>query len=165
MMNDFIYVGKIVGTHGIKGELKILSDEDLVDIIFAVGRNLYVGNDYKKEQILTHRVHKNYNLVTLKGYEDINLINDFINRLVYVNISEIKLKDNQYLYYQLLGCKIVENNNNYGEVLWIEKGKKTNYLKVKYDKDYLIPIIDEYIKNIDIKNKIIYTKNVENLII
>ena len=165
MMNDYIYVGKIVSTHGIKGELKILSDEDLVDKIFKVHNNLYIGDDYKKEEILTHRIHKNYNLITLKGYEDINLVNDFLKKKVYININEIELNDKEYLLYQLLDCKIMENNKVYGNVFQVEKGKKTNYVKVKYNQEYLIPLIDEYIDSIDIKNKIIYTKNVDNLII
>ena len=48
-MSDYIYVGTIVGTHGIKGELKVLSDEDLVDKIFKIHNKLYICEDYKKE--------------------------------------------------------------------------------------------------------------------
>ena len=39
-----LYVGKVVGTHGIKGEIRILSDFQFKDKIFVVGKKLIIGN-------------------------------------------------------------------------------------------------------------------------
>ena len=38
---DYIYIGKIVNTHGIKGEVRILSDFKYKDRIFKNGFNMY----------------------------------------------------------------------------------------------------------------------------
>ena len=42
-MNDYVCIGKIVNTHGIKGELRILSDFELKNKVFKKGVNRYVG--------------------------------------------------------------------------------------------------------------------------
>ena len=65
-----IYVGKIVNTHGIKGELRILSNFKYKNEIFKINNFLYIDNI--KYQIRTYRKHKNYDMVTLNDYNNIN---------------------------------------------------------------------------------------------
>ena len=43
---DYVYIGKIVNTHGIKGELRIRSNFELKNVIFKPGFTLYVGEGY-----------------------------------------------------------------------------------------------------------------------
>ena len=160
-MANYIYVGKIVGTHGLKGELKIISDEVFLDKIFKPNNNLFIGDDYQKEQIATYRYHKHYNLVSLINYQDINKIDEFLNKDVYVDKEKLNV---EYLLSDLIDCEIIDDQS-YGKVIDIEKGKGCNYLKVKYNKVYFVPIIDEYIKEIDCDNKRIMVKNVKSLII
>lgn len=64
-----IYVGKYIGTHGLKGEIKILSNFSRKDLVFVPNNIIYI--DSRPYKILTHRVHKNYNMVTLEGINDI----------------------------------------------------------------------------------------------
>lgn len=163
-MTNYIYVGKIVGTHGIKGELKIISDEVLLDKIFKINNNLYIGDDKKKYVIATHRLHKNYNLVSFIDYQDINLIDKLLKKDIYIDKNEVDLDNNEYFISQLIDCRIIDDAD-YGTVIGVEKGKNCNYLRVLYNKEYLIPIIDEYIKSIDCNNKQIIVKNVKSLIL
>ena len=67
-----LYVGKIVSTHGIKGELKILSDFQFKDKVFASGNELIV--DGKIYVIKSYRHHKKFDMVTLNDYKDIILL-------------------------------------------------------------------------------------------
>ena len=71
-MNEYICVGKIVNTFGIKGELKVISDFEYKDRVFIKGFNIYVGEYKYKEVIESHRVHKNNDLILFNGYTDIN---------------------------------------------------------------------------------------------
>lgn len=43
-----VYVGEIVNTHGIKGELRIVSDFKYKDSVFVKGKKLYLGKENKK---------------------------------------------------------------------------------------------------------------------
>ena len=70
-MNNYVFVGKIVNSFGIKGELKIRSDFEYKDRIFKNNFNIFIGNDKLKEVISSYRIHKGYDLITLVGYTNI----------------------------------------------------------------------------------------------
>ena len=65
-----VYVGKIVNTHGIKGEIRILSDFDFKDNAFKVGSNVIIDDIVYK--INSYRKHKKFDMITLEGFNDIN---------------------------------------------------------------------------------------------
>jgi len=136
-----IYIGKIVGTHGIKGELKILSDFDYIDKVFIVNNKLII--DDKEYNIRSYRKHKNYHLVTLNNYTNINEVLFLLKKNVYFNKDEIKdiALDSDLLNYK------VKSNIGDGKVIDIFKASPTNkIIKIKIDKEYMIPMNSIYIK-------------------
>ena len=66
------YLGKIVNTHGIKGEIRILSDFEKKELVFRPDFEIYIGEEKKKEIIQTYRHHKNFEMNTIQGYQNIN---------------------------------------------------------------------------------------------
>ena len=81
-MMDYIYIGKIVNTHGIKGELRIKSDFERKNIVFRPGFVLYIGKGYVPEKISSYRKHKDYDMVTFEGYNNINQVLNYKQRNV-----------------------------------------------------------------------------------
>ena len=67
-----VCVGEIVNTHGIKGELRIVSDFKYKDKVFINGNKLYLGKRKQKVVITSYRKHKNYDMVKFEGIDDIN---------------------------------------------------------------------------------------------
>ena len=65
-----IKVGKVVNTHGIKGEIRILSDFQFKDKVFKVNNSLIIGD--KSYVIKSYRVHKMFDMVTLDDFNNIN---------------------------------------------------------------------------------------------
>lgn len=65
-----LYIGDLVNTHGIKGEVRIISNFKYKNIIFKPNNDLYINNE--KLKIKTYRKHKNYDMVTFENYNDIN---------------------------------------------------------------------------------------------
>ena len=63
-------IGKFVNTHGIKGEIRIKSDFSRKDLIFKKGNYIYINNN--KFLIKSYRVHKNYDMLTFDGINNIN---------------------------------------------------------------------------------------------
>ena len=88
-----IYIGKIVSTHGIKGELRILSDFEYKDRVFKVGNKLVINN--KDYVIRSYRHHKNFEMVTLDDYHDINEVLFLLKNKVYFKESDLELSDNE----------------------------------------------------------------------
>ena len=78
-----LFVGKVVTTHGIKGEIKILSDFQFKDKVFSVGNKLIIDNN--EYEIKSYRVHKGFDMVTLDDYHDINEVLFLLKKEVYVD--------------------------------------------------------------------------------
>ena len=153
---DYIFIGKIVSTHGIKGEVKIISDFFEKDKIFKKGFKLYITPLYHEEVINTYRVHKNYDMVTFNGYNDINEILKYIGMGVYIKRSDLDLKEDEYLLSDLIGYAVYDNNKLLGKVSGINFN---NNVLLKIDDNFYIPFIDEFIEKVDVKTKKIMTRN------
>jgi len=148
---DYIYLGKIVNTHGIKGEVRILSNFDKKELVFRKGFNIYIGANYQKEVIDTYRVHKNYDMITMVGINDINDVLKYKGAKVYIKREDLNLDNNDYLLQDLIGLKVIANNTCYGKVIDIMQNKVNILLQVKNnDKIYYIPYVTEFINKVNI---------------
>ena len=76
-------IGKIIGTHALKGELKIRSNSDFNDQRFVVGRQLLIGDFQNAFIIKTVRFHKGNFLVSFEGLQNINLVEKYVGLDVY----------------------------------------------------------------------------------
>ena len=104
---DKVYIGKIVSTHGIKGELKILSDFSFKDKVFVVGNKLII--DDKEYIIKSYRVHKNFDMVTLDNYHDINEVLFLMKKSVYFDKDSLNLSDSEVLDEELITYEVLTN--------------------------------------------------------
>ena len=106
---NLIYIGKIVNTHGIKGEVRLLSNFEEKDLIFKEGFKVYIGSMNEEETINTYRHHKQFEMISFKGINDINLVLKYKGKKVYINKDDLNLKDDEYLLEDLIGMKIINN--------------------------------------------------------
>ena len=158
-----IKIGKIVNTHGIKGELRLLSKFPYKDKVFIKDMTIYINKE-NKEVINTYRRHKNFDMITLQGYTNINEVLKYKGKIAYVDSDDIKLDNNKYLDEEIIGLTVIYENNEKGVVNNIERYDKTSLLIIKNeDKEYLIPYNDNMIEKIDIDNKKIYIKDIKGL--
>ena len=150
-----VVLGKYVNTHGIKGEIRIKSDFKYKDKVFKIGNSIIIDN--KEYVINSYRKHKDYDMVTLEGINDINNIPFNKNSLVYID-REKYLDNFDYLDSDLIGF-IVYNSEIEKEVLditYLNNNKKL--LKVI---DGYIPF--ELIEKIDFNQKKIKIMEVSGL--
>lgn len=158
------WFGKIVSTHGIKGEIKLLSDFAYRERVYTKDFSLYI--DEVEYKIKNARPHKQYELVLLNDYNNINEVLFLVNKNVYIEESDLQLKENEYLLEDLIDAQIKEKNEFLGKITEVLKGEKNNFVRVKIkDKGFLIPLIEEYIEYFDKESKTLYTKNAKNLIL
>lgn len=157
---DLVYIGKIVNTHGLKGELRILSTFSYKDLVFKIGNELYVDN--KSYKINSYRVHKNYDMVTFLGFNDINEVLFLKGLDVYI---DRKILGDKILLDDLINFKVISKKGDRGIVNDYVKGGKYDYISVLYNKKtYLIPYIDEFIASIDTFKKEVVINEIEGLI-
>ncbi len=162
---NYILIGKIVNTHGIKGELRIISDFPYKDRVFKNNFNIYIGKDKINEVINTYRHHKIFDMITLKNYNNINEVLKYKGSLVYINRLDLKLNDNEYLECDLLDFNIIINNNIIGKLSSFENHNNNKIIIVKnQEKEILLPYNNNLIENINLDKKEITYKNIEGLI-
>ena len=87
-----VYVGEIVNTHGIKGELRIVSDFKYKEKVFINGNKLYLGKRKQKVIIDSYRKHKNYDMVKFDGINDINDAIIFKGDEVYIKREDLDIE-------------------------------------------------------------------------
>ena len=143
-----VYIGKIVNTHGIKGELRILSDFPYKDKVFKINNKLIIDdNEYI---IKSYRVHKNYDMVTLDDYNDINEVLFLLKKKVYFNKEDLSLNDNEILDEDLIKYKVITKDGKYGTIKEIFMASPENkILRLELDKEVLVPFNSPMIVNID----------------
>lgn len=160
----YILVGKLVNTHGLKGEVRILSEFKYKDRVFLPGMKIYIGRDKVCEEIVSYRHHKIFEMIMMKGYNDINQVLKYKGEYVFVNKEDIKLNLGEYLDEDIIGLTVIVDGNMKGVVKRIEKHSKNEILIVKnVDKNYLIPYNFDIIENIDLEKKEMSVKNIQGL--
>lgn len=146
---NLIYIGKLVNTHGIKGEVRIISNFKYKNEVFKIGNTIYINN--KEYKINSYRVHKMFDMITLVGINSIDDVIPLKGSNVYINKEDYKFSG--ILNEDLIGIDVYDNNIYKGKVVEILEGIKYDLLVIDGVKRHMVPNIDEFIKNIDIKNK------------
>lgn len=168
-MIDKIYVAKLGKAVGLKGHLRLFIDSDFPeqfkkDATFTTNKNL----ELKVQEYIPSR-----DLIKFENYDNVDIAKKLTNQELFVSEKNTKencvLKKDEYFWFDLMGCKIIEDNVVLGVIKDIHRYPLDDYLEIKTDdelikkelpKVFLIPyIVKNYIKNVDIENKIIETKN------
>ncbi len=147
-----IEIGKIVNTHGIKGELKVaFTDESF----FEKDMSIFIG-EMGEFKIKSFRIHKNHMLIVLDGFDNINDVLQFKSCSVYINRQE-----GEYYTSDLIDYEVYENEEKLGEVKEIIGSSMQELIVL--DNGIMIPNVDEFVKEFDDENKIIHVELIEGL--
>ena len=141
---NLINIGHVTNTHGLKGEIRILSNFKFKENVFKVSNKLYIRNT--ELVINSYRKHKEY-----EG-EDVYIDRDTLD---YVG----------YLDEDLIGLNVYDRNNLMGKVVDIVKTNAHDVLVIENGKRHMVPNIGEFVKHVDLDNKRIdinYIKGLAN---
>ena len=156
---DLINIGKIVNTHGLKGEIRIISDFKYKKDVFKTNNIVYINNE--KHIIKSYRFHKIYDMITLdsinaiESAEELKGLNIFIDRLDY--------KFDGYLNEDLIGLEVYDKDIFKGKVIDIVKTVTNDLLVIEGNKKHMVPNIPTFIKEVDLKNNKIYIEYIRGL--
>ena len=156
---ELINIGKLVNTHGIKGEVRIISNFKYKNEVFLKDNCIYINNE--KYKINSYRTHKMYDMVTLLGINSIDEALKLKNSNVYINKEDYNFSG--YLNEDLIGLDVYDNDKYKGKVVDIESSVNYDMLVIEGIKRHLVPNIPEFVSNIDIDNKKIYINYIKGL--
>lgn len=148
-----VFVGKVVNTHGIKGEFRIKSDFDMKANVFAIGKKLII--DDNPYEIVSYRIHKGYDMITVKDFNNINDVIPFKGKNVFINREELELDDNEYILDDLIGAFVICDSKVIGSV--VDYTNDLNpLLIISGEKDFYIPIKGNFIIKFEKENNKLY---------
>jgi 16S rRNA processing protein RimM len=166
----YVLVGKIVGTHGIKGEVKVMSDSDFKDERFKIGQVLYLKDKEKVIPITidSHRNHKGLDLITFNNLKNINDVLPYIQMEIYVDQDSLpELDIDEYYYDELIGLEAFSlSGEKFGKIIDVEEVPQGAMLVLKKNngKEALIPFIAEFVREVNLESGIIIITPIEGLI-
>lgn len=153
---DFYNVGKIVNTHGIRGDVRVMPTTDFVAERFAKGQDLYLqqAGEPLKLTVESARQHKGFILVKFVGYDNINDVQAFRDHELMVSSKDQQpLEDGQYYYHQIIGLSVkTVDGEELGTIKEILSPGANDVWVVQRDgkKDLLLPVIDDVVKDVDL---------------
>ena len=170
-MENYLAVGKIVNTQGLKGEVRVISVTDFVNERYKKGALLTIFQDGKETVEVTvksHSKHKNFDLLTFENHpriEDVEIYKGSELKVSKEHIQELEGED--YYYHQIIGLPVVtEEGEELGEIkeilspgandVWVVKGKAK--------KDILLPYIDDVVKEVNLEEGRVVVSIMEGLL-
>ncbi|GBU10459.1 ribosome maturation factor RimM [Erysipelotrichaceae bacterium] len=159
---ELVYIGDIVNTHGLNGELRILSDSDFKEERFRSGAKLQILDDQgtfvEHVEIQKYRVHKNFDLLTFKGKDHISHAERYKGMQLAVLKSSVGelAEDDGYYFSDIRQCDVYDIENILiGQVDKIVAMPSYDlwYIKREGKKELLVPYTEQFIKKVDIPNK------------
>lgn len=162
-------VGTIVGTHGLKGEVKVKRLTDFEER-FHAGSTVYMIREGKElaYTIERFRTHKNLDMLQFKGINSIDDVEKLRGVSLYVKeVQQTPLGENEYYYHEIIGCKV---HTTEGEVLGIitsilSPGANDVWIvETGAGEEILIPYIEQVVREVDPAKQEVIIKVMEGLI-
>lgn len=153
MKKQYLQSGKIVGTHGIRGMVRIQPWCDSAEFLCGF-KKLYLDADGTNIiNISTAKPHGNVVIAAIKGVDTIEKAESFRNKVVYINRNDANLEDERYFIEDIIGSTVFDADTNkiLGEICDVSATGANDVWHIKRgEKEYLIPCIDEVVISVDI---------------
>ena len=153
MKKQYLQSGKIVGTHGIRGMVRIQPWCDSAEFLCGF-KKLYLDADGTNIiNISTAKPHGNVVLAAIKGIDTIEDAESLRNKVVYINRNDVKLEEERYFIEDIIGSTVFDADTNkiLGEICDVSATGANDVWHIKRgEKEYLIPCIDEVVISVDI---------------
>lgn len=165
-MQQFLEVGRVNNTHGIKGEVKLELWCDSIEYLkqFKV---LYLDGEGKTPlKIKSVRPQKNSAILSLEGYDSIEKAEKIKGRVLYGDRNDAQIDENSNYIADLIGCYVVDidTDEEYGQVKDVlNYGSCDIYDVENWGKHTLVPAVSDVVKEINIEYRLIKIKNMKGL--
>jgi 16S rRNA processing protein RimM len=167
-MND-IFIAKLGKTVGLNGQLKIHIDTDFPEQ-FQKNKTFVT---HKKQILTIQTINLKNKIVKFQNIDSVEEASKYVNSQLFTSLEDTKinctLQKDQYFWFDLIGCSIVENNITLGTIKDIHRYPIDDYFEITTNtkllneeykaKTFLLPYNKTYIINVDINNKTIEVQN------
>lgn len=161
MIKEFLEIGEIVGTHGIRGEMRLNPWCDSPEFVTKFKTLYYDSNGSCAAQIKAARPHGNIVLLSIKDIDTVEKAQKMRGKVLYMKRSDAKLPDGTYFIAELIGCTVYDADNPekvYGTLTDVSETGANDvwHIKNSEGKEYLIPSIPDVVIETDVaENRVV----------
>ena len=157
MKLQFIEAGEIVTTHGVRGEVKVLTWLDSPEMLCEFKRCRICGSEYKMESC---RVQKTCNLVKLSGVDTMEAAQTMRGKILELYREDID--DDVIFAAELLGVEVFCDEKWIGNITDV-LDYPGNQVYVVGESEYMIPAVKEFILSTDLEKNRMQVKLIEGM--
>jgi 16S rRNA processing protein RimM len=154
----YVPIGKIISTYGIKGEVKFRYYSEDKEVFYSY-TSLFIqaGAGWKMLEPTGISLRKGFFHINFKGLVRPEELSSLINRELFVKEEDLpQLNENEYYEYQLLGLAVFNQDGmSLGRVAQIIRTNANDVMLIKGEKEILVPMIEDYIREINIEHAFI----------
>lgn len=165
---NLLEVGKIVNTHGLRGEVKVVSWTDYPEVFEDI-ECVYLKkkNDYERLDIKGIKYQKGNLIIKFSQIQDINQAEKYKNQVIYAEREMLgELPEGVYYIADLIGLDVItDEGEKLGVIADVFNTGSNDIYEVKREgkKNLLLPVIDEVVLDIDLENKRVTVHMMEGL--
>lgn len=155
MKKEFIEAGKIVGTHGVRGMVRISPWADSGEFLCGF-KTFYAGEDKSPLKIDRIQQHGNVVIAALDGVNSIEEAEKYRNKILFIKREDADIPAGRYFVSELIGCRVFDSQTKaeYGVISDVSKTGANDVWHIKKDsKEYLLPAVSEVVKRVDIEKE------------
>lgn len=162
MKKPFLEGGQIVNTHGIRGEVKVVSWCDTPEVLASMPV-YYI--DGAPRRVRAARVHQGNVLALLEGVEDVDAAMPLKGKTVLLRREDLPLPEGGYFLADLLGLDVVDaaTGEKLGELADILYPSSQNVYVVRGEREVMIPAVPEFIESVDVDGGVMRVKLIEGM--
>ena len=158
MKLQFIEAGEIVTTHGVRGEVKVLTWLDSPELLCEFERCRIDGKEYSMESV---RVQKTCNLVKLEGVDTMEAAQAMRGKIIELYREDI---DDEVIFAaELIGVEVFANGEKIGKIKEVLDYPGNSVYVVKGEHEYMIPAVKAFILDTDMENNRMQVKLIEGM--
>ena len=165
MLKQYLEAGRIVGTHGVRGEMRVECWCDSPSFLSKF-KTRYL-DEGKTALSVSCRPHKNIALVTVRGVDSIEKADELRGKILYIDRGDVRLAEGAHFVQDIIGLKVTDADTGevYGTVRDVLKtGSNDVYEMQGADKKlFYIPVIPDIIVRPDIEGGAVYIRPMKGL--
>lgn len=165
-MKQYLEIGKLNNTHGVKGELKMQLWCDDINYLKQLDTLYLDENGLKSVKLLSVRPQKDIAIIKLDGIDTIEKAEMLKGRVLYCNRDDAQIDENANYIADIIGCYVVDvdTEEEYGKVVdVVNYGSCDIYDVESWGKHTLIPAIPDVVKEINTEYQVIRIKKMKGL--
>ena len=158
MIKDYLEIGKITSTHGLKGEVRVQPWCDSPEFMKKF-KTLYFDKKGEKPVKVSCRPNGNMVIMKMQGIDTVEEASRYREKVLFMKRSDAQLLEGTWFIQELIDCKVVDaddENISYGILSDVSETGANDVWHIRNnDKEYLIPAIPSVVVSTDVVEGII----------